>query len=76
MKLLLLEFTHRNFLLNRCALKLDADGNETLTGLSELESVFYLQMFDDVVKGLFLVDIEKIMLFLSTHERHITQVSI
>lgn len=52
MKLLPLEFTHRNYLIHKYALALDTDGNETMLGLSHVESLEYLLLFDGATKGI------------------------
>lgn len=70
MKLLPLEFTHRNYLINRYALVLDGDGNETLAGLTCMESFAYLEMFEDATKGILPESMGRLGLFLSMHDRH------
>jgi hypothetical protein len=70
MKLLPLDYVHRNYLINRYALKLDADGNEILAGLSCSESAAYLLMFDGSTKGFFPANVDDVYSFLSMHERH------
>jgi hypothetical protein len=70
MKLLPLDFVHRNYLINKYALKLDVDGNETLAGLSCLESATYLLMFEESTKGVLPADDKQLHSFLSMHERH------
>jgi hypothetical protein len=70
MKLLPLDFTHRNYLLNRYALVLDGDGNETLAALSCSESLDYLVLFEYATKGVLPTSLERLSYFLAMHERH------
>lgn len=71
MKLLKLDPVYRNYLVVKRALKLDANGNEILVGLSASESAEYLTMMDDISIQASLsanIDPER---FVILYERHI-----
>jgi hypothetical protein len=70
MKLLPLDFTHRHYLINKHALLLDREGNETLIALSRSESLDYLVLFEYATKGNPPISPAKLSYFLAMHERH------
>lgn len=70
MKLLPLEFTHRNYLIAKNALALDADGNERLIALSCSESLEYLMLFERATKGVLPASTDELNHFLAMHDRH------
>jgi hypothetical protein len=70
MKLLPLDFTHRNYLINKRALLLDRNGNETLVALSRAESLEYLVFFEYATKEILPIPTGRMIEFLAMHERH------
>lgn len=70
MKLLLLEGSHRSYLIFKAALMLDAEGNEILAGLSRFESVEYVRISYGAWNGNVPESIDDLSIFLDLHERH------
>jgi hypothetical protein len=75
MKLLPLDFTYRSYLINKYALLLDREGNETLVALSREESLEYLVFFEYATKGILPISTGRMFEFLAMHERHTAALS-
>lgn len=65
-----LDNTHREYLYATCALTTDADGNETLVGLTQAESIEYLLVMSGPSIGANLDCIEDPRRFLRFYDRH------
>lgn len=70
MKLLPLEGTHRAFLVFKGALMLNADGNETLVGLTMEDSVTYVRICYGAWNDNLPDSLVDLSIFLGLHERH------
>jgi hypothetical protein len=70
MKLLLLEGSHRSYLIDKAALMFDADGREYLVGLSSIESVMYVRISYGAFNNNLPDSLDDLSIFLDLHERH------
>lgn len=70
MNVLPLEESHRHYLVQKHAIEVDADGNETLVGLSWPESLVYLCMVGETERNRLPSDANSLSIFLQLHERH------
>jgi hypothetical protein len=71
MKLLDVEITYRQYLTVRRAIKVDAEGDETLVGLSRAESVTYLHLRQRHAPNNLPTDTGELLQYLALHECHV-----